>query len=359
MRGIPSETIKDPEGRVLLFSCEQFVEDICQGSCCFICGAQAASKEFNNEHVLPRWILERYNLFNKTMILPNGQKHRYGTYTIPCCKDCNSLLGESIETPMSEMLRGSYSEVVQKIELNQELLFIWLCLLFVKIHLKDKFLRANLDYREEQYSIAEGCGYFWPEVHHIHAVARSVYSGAGLTTGVIGSIIVLPIQDPTTTDQFDWMDITNDQTVIVRIGNVGIVAVLNDAGECTIGVRDFLLRIQGSIGTTQLRELGARMATANADLVNRPSFGTTVSTDLQRTQIWADYSETEFRTFDHSRYGERLVHALSDRLESLSINDQRGEENIRAILMTGKASFIVDSQGKFNPKIEWMEKSET
>ncbi len=45
---------------------------ICLGRCCFICGAQPGSKVFNDEHVIPEWVLRKFNLFNRTITLPNG-----------------------------------------------------------------------------------------------------------------------------------------------------------------------------------------------------------------------------------------------------------------------------------------------
>jgi hypothetical protein len=52
--------------------------DICDGNACFICGAAPGSKKFNNEHVIPRWDLKRYDLFAKEITLPNGSLQRYG-----------------------------------------------------------------------------------------------------------------------------------------------------------------------------------------------------------------------------------------------------------------------------------------
>jgi hypothetical protein len=46
---------------------ERFIEDICLGDCCFICGAKPDEKPFNNEHILPDWVLRRYDLFARTI----------------------------------------------------------------------------------------------------------------------------------------------------------------------------------------------------------------------------------------------------------------------------------------------------
>jgi hypothetical protein len=74
-------TITGADGKVLVFSADRFTADICDGNACFIYGAAPGSKKFNNEHVVPRWVLKRYDLFAKEITLPNGSLQRYGPFT--------------------------------------------------------------------------------------------------------------------------------------------------------------------------------------------------------------------------------------------------------------------------------------
>jgi hypothetical protein len=65
-------SILDETGKVVYFSQERFVRDICLGDCCFVCGANPANVPFNDEHVIPNWLLRRYNLFARAITLPNA-----------------------------------------------------------------------------------------------------------------------------------------------------------------------------------------------------------------------------------------------------------------------------------------------
>jgi hypothetical protein len=49
--------IIDRAGKVIFLSAQRFVDDICLGNCCFICGAKPEDKPFNNEHILPVTLL--------------------------------------------------------------------------------------------------------------------------------------------------------------------------------------------------------------------------------------------------------------------------------------------------------------
>ena len=82
-------SIEDHTGKVIFFSTDRFVNDICLGRCCFICGAQPGSKIFNDEHVFPDWLLRKFSLFDRTITLPNGRTLRYDRNKIPCCQDAN------------------------------------------------------------------------------------------------------------------------------------------------------------------------------------------------------------------------------------------------------------------------------
>jgi hypothetical protein len=65
------------DDRVVFFSCSRFITDVVQGNCCFICGARPGTVPFNDEHILPDWILRKFGLHDKTINLPNGGKFRY------------------------------------------------------------------------------------------------------------------------------------------------------------------------------------------------------------------------------------------------------------------------------------------
>ncbi|MGH6989586.1 MAG: hypothetical protein ACREFD_00685 [Stellaceae bacterium] len=188
----PDGSIVDKDGRVVFFSCERFVRDICEGDSCFICGASRSTKPFNDEHVLPEWVLRRYGLLSRRVNLPNGTSFRYDQYTVPCCVDCNTLMGRQIETPVSELIGKGADAVNQHLESRGSLLFfVWLGLIFLKTHLKDRQLRFNRDQRKPDDPIS--ALYTWETLHHIHTVARCFYTGCRISANVFGSFLALPL----------------------------------------------------------------------------------------------------------------------------------------------------------------------
>lgn len=341
-----SKTLTHPDGRVALFGIDDFVDIICGTDCCFVCGAPNGTTEFNDEHIIPQWILKRYDLYHRTMRLPNGERKRYDTYTIRCCWSCNSLLGSMLEVPMSNLLAGGFERVSKWFEEASSLqgsrvltLYAWLCLLFIKTHLKDREMREHLDRRKGDARIADQ--YDWATLHHIYTLARSPYVQPGVDPYVIGTILIYKIEDDTTSEAFDYFDLTNQHTIVLRLGDVGVVAVLTDSCA-SAGAWDKLLhKLRGkTLKMIQLREVAARLAVANHGLQNRPRFFTQVDRDAvpATVSIHADLDECpRIAELDHALLGDLMLRA---------VGDMAAPEDLEKI-KSGQVTYLVDDSGEF------------
>ncbi len=161
------------DGKVLQFSAQRFYDEVVRGGSCFVCGRKKSRNvPWSDEHVIPRWLLKRYNMFDQTIGLPNGRSVMYGRYTVPCCRDCNQALGKLVEEPIRELLSGGIVAVAKRLtpELGG-LLFSWCALLFLKTHLKDLTVKWNPDPRHNEH-LNIGQTYDWQSLHHIQCMAR-------------------------------------------------------------------------------------------------------------------------------------------------------------------------------------------
>jgi hypothetical protein len=335
------------DGRTLLFSCEDFVRRICQGDGCFVCGASPETTRFNDEHIVPRWILRRYGLFEKEITLPTGERRRYGGYRVPCCVSCNSLLGDKVETPVSKLLEGDFAAISERLQSSKarELVFIWLALLFLKIHLKDSSVPIHKDRRRGSEVI--GDIYDWSGLHHIHAVARAPYTRAALEHQVVGSLFFVEVDDAASADKWDLVDLTFTQTIAVRVGRLGIVAVLNDAGAAKSAWSHRLSVIDGPVTGAQFREIAAMFAVANEDILVRPTFGTLI-VEGQWVLLFAKVPRIlEMAEFNAEKFGQALLFALGNSLRTIEIDGSRDPEVVAGLIASGRVRFLTDEDGSF------------
>src|SRR5262245_1652434 len=264
-------SVVDETGKVIFFSTERFKTDICLGNCCFICGAQPGSVPFNDEHVIPDWILRRYDLHAMRITLPNGESIRYDQYKVPCCEACNSLMGREIEDPISEIIRGGVASVANYVKENGSLkIFVWLGLIFLKTHLKDRTFRRHLDERKGRELIADD--YDWEHLHHIHTVVRCFYVGSHIEPEVLGSFMMFQARKHLAEETFDFADLYLAQTMLLRLGDVAFIAVFDDSQAAMTKFFPRTKTIDGPLTELQLREVMTELAWLNLLLKERPRF---------------------------------------------------------------------------------------
>jgi hypothetical protein len=337
-------SVLDRDGRIIFFSVERFIADIANGDCCFICGARRDAVPFNDEHVIPDWILRRFGLHDRRIEIPNHTLFRYGGMTVPCCVACNTEMGERFEKPMSALFAGGYEAVSQELKAHGPwLLFCWMALMFLKTHLKDKYLNYHRDRRKGDTKIAEL--HSWDELHHLHCVVRSFYSGARLNQEVIGSLLVLPAKVRPHFEGFDFIDLSAAQTMLLCMGDVALIAVFNDSqAAMSIAFEDFQKKIGGFLSPLQLRELAATLACINLQVEPRARFLSEIDVLAEECSIKAERpEEVQISDWDRELYGQVLYALAADMI--------KGMENAAELatqVKSGHYTFLTTPDGTFD-----------
>lgn len=341
---IPDGSVQDRDGKIVFFSQDRFMSDIVAGDCCFICGKQRGSVPFNDEHVLPDWLLRRFELHGKEIVISNRTGFRYGRLTIPCCKQCNDDMGAQFEVPMSEIFLSGFEAVSQELMNHGPWrLFSWMALIFFKVHLKNKYLNYHLDRRKGDLKIAET--HSWEDLYHLHCVVRSYHSGVEIHREVLGSVIVLPAKVRQHLEAFDFIDLTHAQTMLLRVDDVAIIAVFNDSGAAlTVALEDLQRKITGPLSPIQLREIAATFASINLQVVPRPHFFSEFDLLEESCRIMAERpDEVHIPTWDYELHGSIMHKLTDDFLKSIRNSDQ-----LRGPIKSGQYSFLTTPEGTFD-----------
>jgi hypothetical protein len=340
--------IKTPDGsfirdrKVLYFSYERFVRDIVQGNRCFICGANPELVPFNDEHVIPDWILRRYNLHGRVITLPNQTTFRYGQFKMPCCQDCNSELGAKVETPMSRMFGNGFTAFTEQfLSDGPYKLFCWMALIFLKTHLKDAGLAMHQDSRKGTQKLGEL--HSWSDLHHVHCIARSSHTNCNFRKEAMGSILVFPAKTLPYRESFDYCDLSFAQTLLVRIDEIAVIAVFDDSCACVNVIQDFIQKIKGPLSPLQLREIATHMAAINIHLSERPKFGSGFDSLSGEYGIGAEVPrEVKLVEWDSEILGQMMHHICGS-----AMPEYDGKAQVLDNIKTGQHTFLYNDQGEF------------
>jgi hypothetical protein len=343
----PDDTVRDQAGAVVYFSLERFARDICLGDCCFVCGAAPGSVPFNDEHVIPRWLLRRYDLFASSIRLPNNTNVRYDRYTVPCCTACNSLMGRAIEEPVRALVEGGFDAVQAHQKQHGILLFyVWMGLIFLKTHLKDRKLRAHLDARKGVTPIAEELQYDWHGLHYLHTLVRCFATGAGIHESALGSFVAICVQDEGPRNGFDFGDLYAAQSVMLRMSEFAFLAAFNDGGASAQFLKQKLERITGPVSGVQLRELAAELAFLNAHLKEHSELRSSFDLQDETHHIEGKPVWPELIALDYTIRGKLMHYLFRSTLPMMKSHTFSADE-LETQMLAGRLTFLFDENSKF------------
>lgn len=340
----PDGSIVRSDGTLVFMSFERFRRDVCEGDCCFLCGTSQSMAAFNNEHVIPDWLLRTFKLHQRTITLPNRTTFRYGRYTVPCCMDCNSWLGKNIEEPVKELLLGSYDDAIASVSNGgaYPLLVTWLYLVFLKTHLKDTKLRLHRDLRKSREPMSSLLDL--SSLHHVHCVSRALFVGTEVHQSAFPTFVMLPARTGFGED-FDYCDLSHHMAMLLQVRDKCLLLALDDSGMAGHASAPFLNIVEGPVTVFQQRELLARIAFANLWMKERPTFRTEFDNATEQSRILADVPDTfEVERHRPEDFGELLSFLVDEHLKQMVNPDL---ETIRAEVRSGRRTFLTDENGKF------------
>lgn len=190
---------------------------------CFLCGELLTKNSRTEEHVYPRWLQRKYNLWNQKLRLLNKTLISYKELKIPCCKHCNAHLGEAIEKPIENAVSIGYDALIN---LDKQIVFQWLCKLSYGVLYKEMNLRMN---RANPSSGTILAAEDLKEETTLLLFLRAILTGAAFDGCKPYSLIIFRIYDFENVP-FWLFDSPMIHAFFVRMGDIGIIANLMDNG---------------------------------------------------------------------------------------------------------------------------------
>jgi hypothetical protein len=256
------------------------------------------------------------------------------------------LMGHEIEAPIRALIEQGSQAIVDHVQREGPLrFFVWLALIFFKTHLKDRALRWHRDLRQPDDRIGEL--HTWEELHHLHTLARCFYTKCTVAPEAFGSLLVMSVVEQPGVESFDFADLSEAQTLLLRVDDVAFLAVFNDSCGSMQGLMPKLNRITGAVHELQLRELLAELAFVNLHIEHRPTFHTLIDGRSGEHSIEATRPNPFLLKPMNKILRGRLLHqAIRHAIGRLHVPGFTDEE-ILAGITSGDWTFLFGDDGQF------------
>jgi hypothetical protein len=303
---------------------------------CFLCGCLLEDGG-SVEHVFPKWLQNKYDLWDQTVKLLNRTSIPYRLLTIPCCQTCNTLYLSQLENTVSKSAEDGFHSFAQ---LGRLTVYQWVLKIFYGLLFKELSLHVERRDPEAGFIMTPD---FLEELRHLHIFLQSVRTPFEFAGFQPWSIFIVEIASSSGESDFDYHDNLLSLTFGIRFGHVGVLACLEDRGAQEELYSDYWERFKGvRLHPMQFSELFAKV-TYRASLMNRvPKFTmvrpeggdqkvTVASPPLQgfsTAPIWEDWKQKEYAkvlAYYLGRYGLKFedVYREPDLVLSL-VEDENG-----------------------------------
>lgn len=189
---------------------------------CFLCGSR--SDQLTQEHVFPKWLQHRYNLWNQKLGLLNETEIPYKNLLVPCCATCNQEALSKLELAVSTATRSGFESTSC---LDPRLLYLWAGKLYFGVLRKEITLARNRSRPNDGAILSPEALRAFSELHLFLQGIRDRHDFPGKPPY---SVLVCNLHDVGPPRNFCFRDSLFHMTLAVRLGEVGIIVALEDDG---------------------------------------------------------------------------------------------------------------------------------
>mgnify|MGYP000435142675 CR=1 FL=1 len=230
-----------------------FSEITIDGNSCFLCGLEVG--EITQEHVFPKWLQKRYNLWSKNLVLLNRTSIPYRTLTIPCCARCNNEDLADLETKISKAVSEGYEACSS---LSDSHWYLWLGKLFYGILRKEIGLKAD---RSRSSSVPIISPKTLSSFSSLHLFLQGIRKLHQFGDRAPYSVLLCNLHDLGARRDFWFGDSFHYMTAGIRMGGIGVIVAFEDGSINAETIGQYLKKVNGAkLHPIQFSELYAKVS---------------------------------------------------------------------------------------------------
>ena len=285
---------------------------------CFLCGMEFSSEELGQEHVFPKWLQGRFNLWDRTLILLNGTRIPYRNLKIPACGPCNTIFLSRIEAEVASASKGGAATVK---ELGHETLYLWMAKMYFGTLYAEALLPINRANHDQGSILESNALDGFRFMHLMMQAARSEIAFESDETRFHSSILVFRLQEhPEASQRFMYRDDVNYGCIAVRLNTVGILCVTDGGAQEKLADEILPRLLEHNLHPLQFEEITAKVFMKARSFTRTPKFlSTHVGGKAKFFQMPLGGSSENplFGDYDHEEYA-RMLSMFTDHPMSLT-----------------------------------------
>lgn len=205
---------------------------------CFLCAEQLIEGSYTEEHVFPKWLQNKFNLWNQELVLLNGTPIKYKNLKIPCCSSCNNELLSELENKIRNGFESGFDSFIKIDDFD---IFLWISKIFLGTIYKELFLYYDRKDINSGYILTDE---FLKRYSILHFWLQ-LFKRNNDKSFCPGSIIVLRSQVPhEIKEQFDLIDDSQNGVIYLRFGQIVLIADFLENGLHKKALEDEINRLQ-------------------------------------------------------------------------------------------------------------------
>jgi len=274
---------------------------------CFLCGEKLTKN--TDEHIFPKWLQHKFNLWNQTITLINGTEIPYRMLKIPCCKKCNNGHLSKLEIEISNAVAGGYDTFIH---LDEDKIFYWAAKILYGLFFKE--LSLKIERRDPMAGTIMS-----PEAMEKFRTLHMLLQGVRFPTEYIPvkpySLFIFKMYEYGDEDwdesNFNYFDSYIQTVYGMKMNDIGFVLCIEDSGVQTEFGKDYFAKYKGKIlHPIQLKEIYA-MINYKQYLALYPPRYMTIESDNDRVIHVIQPSGDVFGEWSQELYAHGLAHVWS------------------------------------------------
>lgn len=247
---------------------------------CFLCGI--ASEQITAEHVFPKWLQSRYNLWTERIDLLNKTTIDYRSLKIPCCTTCNNVALSQLESKILQAVTNGY---LASQALDARLWYLWAGKIYYGILRKEVILQRDRT-RPFAGGIVDEAGL--KSFRALHLFLQGIRGRHEFSGEVPYSVLLCNLHDLGGKSSYGFRDNLAYMTLAIRMGEVGVIVAFEDSGITTSTYGQYVKDVRHrKLHPLQFDELYARVSYQTSLIESRVNYLTSFhveGTECARTE---------------------------------------------------------------------------